>query len=102
MAAYEKLLHELGISFEWSVGLETKRLEYRDLNEPEIITLFQHINILALLPSVKEAQSIQELRLDFMNIIGDLNLDYNNKEEGSALEIKIKTWLTKFTENGMY
>lgn len=35
MAAYEKLLHDLGISFEWMVGLETKKLEHRDLNGPE-------------------------------------------------------------------
>ena len=102
MAAYEKLLRDLGISFEWRVGPETKKLEYRDLNGPEKITLFQHINIPTLLPSFKEAQSIQELWVDFMNIIGDLKLDYNDKKEVDALQMKIKDWLKKFTNSGIY
>ena len=54
------------------------------------------------MPSFKEAQSIQELWVDFMNIIGDLKLDYNDKKGVDALQMKIKDWLTKFTDRGIY
>ena len=53
----------------------------------EKITLFQRINISTLLPSFKEAQSMQELWVDFMNIVGDLKLDYNEEKDVDALQI---------------
>ena len=79
-----------------------KRLEYRDLNGPEKLLLFQNIRIPALLPSLTQAERIQKLWEDFMDIIGDLTLDYNNEDEVQAFKVKVSTWLKKFTERGMY
>ena len=44
MAGYEKFVKDLGISFEWKINKDTKKLEYRDLTGPEKLLLFQHIN----------------------------------------------------------
>ena len=34
MAGYEQFLSSLGISFQWQIGKDTKKLEYRDLTGP--------------------------------------------------------------------
>ena len=41
MAGYEKFLRDIGISFEWRVNKESKKLEYRDLTGPEKILVMQ-------------------------------------------------------------
>ena len=40
MAGYEMLLNNLGVSFQWHIGKESKKLEYRDLTGPEKLKLF--------------------------------------------------------------
>ena len=40
MAGYEKFLKDLGISFEWKINKDTKKLEYRDLTGPEKLFAF--------------------------------------------------------------
>jgi len=45
MAGYKAFLRNLGISFQWHIGKESKKLEYRDLTGPEKLKLFEHKNI---------------------------------------------------------
>ena len=40
MACYEMLLDNLGVSFQWHIGKESKKLEYKDLTGPEKLKLF--------------------------------------------------------------
>lgn len=49
MAGYEKFLKDLGISFEWKINKDTKKLEYRDLTGPEKLLVFQHIIVHSIL-----------------------------------------------------
>ena len=37
------LLNNLGVSFQWHNGKESKKLEYRDPTGPEKLKLFQYI-----------------------------------------------------------
>lgn len=41
MARYEAFLKNLGISFEWRINKDTKKLDYRDLTGPEKLTVMQ-------------------------------------------------------------
>lgn len=43
MAGYEHFLRQTGISFEWRVEPNTKKLEYRDLTGPEKLCVIQNI-----------------------------------------------------------
>ena len=100
MAAYEKFVKDLGISFEWKINKDTKKLEYRDLTGPEKLLLYQNINFLSLLPDCQEADKLQALWSGFMDTIGDLKLDYTTDDTISTLEDKIKKWFQKFL--GLY
>jgi len=40
MAGYEKFVKDLGISFEWKISKDTKKLEYRYRTGPEKLLLF--------------------------------------------------------------
>ena len=43
MARYEAFLKNLGISFEWRINKDSKKLDYRDLTGPEKLTVMQNI-----------------------------------------------------------
>jgi len=45
MAGYKAFHSNLGISFQWNIGKESKKLEYRDPTGPEKLKLFEHKNI---------------------------------------------------------
>lgn len=45
MACYEEFIKSMGITFNFRINKESKKLEYRDLTEPEKLKLFQNINI---------------------------------------------------------
>lgn len=96
MAGYEKFVKELGINFEWKINKDTKRLEYRDLTGPEKLLLFQHINFQALLSEGHVADKLQALWGNFIDIIGDLKLDYTTDDAISILEEKIKNGFKNF------
>ena len=55
MARYETFVKDLGISFEWKINKDTKKLEYRDLAGPEKLLLFPHINFHPLLSQCHDA-----------------------------------------------
>lgn len=98
MAGYEKFVKELGINFEWKINKDTKKLEYRDLTGPEKLLLFQHINFYALLSEGHDADKLQALWGHFIDIIGDLKLDYTTDDAISILEEKIKKRFQKFLD----
>ena len=98
MAGYEKLLKEIGISFEWKINKDTKKLEYRDLTGPEKLLLFQHINFHSIISECHNTDKLQALWSSFMDIIGDLKLDYTTDDAISSLEDKIKKWFQKFLD----
>ena len=98
MAVYEKFVKDLGISFEWKINKDTKKLEYRDLTGPEKLSLFQHINFHSLLSDCHDADKLQALWSNFMDIVGDLKLDYPTDDAISSIEDKIKKWFKKFLD----
>lgn len=98
MAGYEKFVKNLGISFEWKINKDTKKLEYRDLTGPEKLLLFQHINFHSLLSECHDADKLQALWSNFMDIVGDLKLDYPTDDAISSIEDKIKKWFQKFLD----
>ena len=98
MAGYEKFVKDLGISFEWKINKDTKKLEYRDLTGPEKLSLFQHINFHSLLSDCHDADKLQALWSNFMDIVGDLKLDYPTDDAISSIEDKIKKWFKKFLD----
>ena len=96
MAGYEKFLQNMGISFQWHIGKESKKLEYRDLTGPEKLKLFQNIEISSLLPNHINSNNMQDLWADFMDIIGDLKLDFPSDAEIMQFKSKVKTWFKNF------
>ena len=80
MAGYEKFVKEIGIDFEWKINKDTEKLEYRDLTGPEKLLLFQHINFHLLLPEFHDVDELQALWGNFIDIIGDLNLNYTTDD----------------------
>ena len=90
MAGYEHFLRQTGISFEWRVESNTKKLEYRDLTGPEKLHVIQNINIQALLPNFEDHKKLEKLWNDFMEIIEDLKLDFPTDEPIASLTTKIK------------
>ena len=96
MAGYEHFLRQTGISFEWRVEPNTKKLEYRDLTGPEKLRVNQNINIQALLPNFEDHRKLENLWNDFMEIIGDLKLDFPTDEPIASLTAKIKSWFQQF------
>ena len=59
MASYEELIKSIGISFNFRINKESKKLEYRDLTGPQKLRLFQNINIPMLLPQCSQNKEIQ-------------------------------------------
>ena len=96
MAGYEAFLKNLGISFEWRINKDTKKLDYRDLTGPEKLTVMQNIDFPSLLPGDQNIEKLQQLWSEFMEIIGDLKLDYKTDESIVQLEEKIKGWFKIF------
>ena len=68
MASYEEFLKCIGISFNFRINQESKKLEYRDPTGPEKFKLFQNINIPTLLPRCSQNKEIQVI--DLANIYG--------------------------------
>ena len=97
MAAYESFLQNLGISFQWRVNPDTKKLDYRDLTGPEKLILFQHINIADLLPNSENKIKIKDLWVNFMDIIGDLKLTFTTREHVDSFKDKVTSWFKHFT-----
>ena len=58
MTCYGHFLNAVGIPFVWNVNHDTKKLEYRDLNGPEKILIFQKISMKQLMPDQCKAESI--------------------------------------------
>jgi len=73
-------------SLNYRINKESKKLEYRDLTGPEKLKLFQNINIPMLLPQCSQNKDIQVIWTKFMDIIGDLKLDFTS--EDSILELQ--------------
>ena len=96
MAGYEKFLKDIGISFEWRVNRDSKKLEYRDLTGPEKIVLMQSINFQSLLPNFQATKELEILWGSFMEIIGDLKLEFTTEVAVILLKNKIKSWFEKF------
>ena len=96
MAGYETFVKSLGITFEWRINKDSKKLEYRDLTGPEKLVLVQNINFKSLLPNCHVTEDLQVLWSSFMDIIGDLKLDYTTDQAIANLEVKIKIWFEKF------
>ena len=55
MACYEEFIKSMGITFNFRIKKESKKLEYRDLTEPEKLKLFQNIPTYAC-PSLQSKQ----------------------------------------------
>ena len=63
-------------------------MEYRDLTEPEKLLLFQHVNFHLLLSELHDMDKLQALWSNFIDIIGDLKLNYTTDNAISSLIIK--------------
>ena len=66
MASYEEFVKSIGVSFNFRINKESKKLEYRDLTGPEKLKLFQDINIPTLLPRYSQNKEIHVIWQKFM------------------------------------
>ena len=96
MASYEEFIKSIGISFNFRINKESKKLEYRDLTGPEKLKVFQNINIPMLLPQCSQNKDIQVIWTKFMDIIGDLKLDFTSDDSILELQGAIKAWFELF------
>ena len=95
-ASYEEFVESIGISFNFRINKESKKLEYRDLTGPEKLKLFQNINIPTLLPRYSRNKEIQVIWQKFMELIGDLKLDFTSEDDIIQLQGDIKSWFGLF------
>ena len=93
MACYEEFIKSMGITFNFRINKESKKLEYRDLTEPEKLKLFQNIKILTYACQNKD---IHVIWAKFMDIIGDLRLDFTSEEGILELQRNSKSWFEHF------
>ena len=70
-------------------GEKSKKLEYRDLTGPDKLKLFQYIKMSTILPTCENSAQIQKLWADFIDIIGDLKLDFHSNDEVMHFKGKI-------------
>ena len=98
MAEYEAFLTSIGISFNFHINKDTRKLEYRDLTGPEKLKVIQNIDIPALSPKLDNSKDLQQIWCDFMEIIGDLNLDYTSEDTIMQLKAKIVAWYNAFLQ----
>ena len=96
MASYEEFVKSIGISLNFRINKESKKLEYRDLTGPEKLKLFQNINIPTLLPRCRQNKEIQVMRQKFMEFIGDLKLDFTSEDDILQLQGDVKSWFGLF------
>lgn len=87
------LLNNLGVSFQWHIGKESKKLECRDLTVPEKLKLFQHLQMSTILPTCEKSAQIQKLWADSIDII-----DFHSNDEVMNLKGEIGVWLSNFLE----
>ena len=92
MVGYEAVLKNIGISFQWRINKDTKKLYYRNLTGSEKLTVMQNIDFPFHLPGDQNIEKLQELWSEFMEITGDLKQDYKTDESIVPLEDKIKGW----------
>ena len=95
MDACEKFLHSIGIAFEWSVDKDTKKLSYHDLTGPEKI-VFQKINIKEPPLNFADNIKIENLWKSFIDIFGELKLDYSTNYEVNTFGQNVKKWTEEF------
>ena len=96
MDAYEKFLRSLGIAFEWTVDRDSKKLSYRDLTGPEKLLVFQKITIKELLPRFADSNKIENLWKSFIDLFGELKLDYSTDNKIEAFRQNVKKWTEEF------
>ena len=90
------ILKDIGISFDWRVNKDYKKLEYRDLTGPEKLLVMQSINFQSLLPNFKKTKEMEKLWASFMESIGDLKLEFTTNDGITQLTNKINSWFDKF------
>ena len=98
MASYEEFIKSIGISFNFRINKDSKKLEYRDLTGPEKLKLFQNINIPTLLPqcSTCKNKQIQVIWAKFMDTMFHLKLDFTSEDCVFQLQGDIKHWFKLF------
>ena len=62
------------------VNKDSKKLEYRDLTGPDKLLVMQSINFQSLLPNFKQTKEVEKLWASFMEIIGDLKLEFTTDD----------------------
>ena len=75
MVGYEAVLKNLGISFEWRINKDAKKLYYRNLTGSEKLTVMQNTDFPFHLPGDQNIEKLQELWSEFMEITGDLSIE---------------------------
>ena len=90
------ILKDIGISFDWRVNKDSKKLEYRDLTGPEKLLVMQSTNFQSLLINFKKTKEMEKLWASFMESIGDLKLEFTTNDGITQLTNKINSWFDKF------
>ena len=73
----------------------SKDIKYRDFTGPEKVRLFQNINIPALFPALHNNTKIQDLWINFFELINEINEDTCDAKN---VDVKAKAWVTSFTD----
>lgn len=94
VTAYEAFLNDqCKIHFHWYTCQDTKQLKWRDLNGPEKIRLFKHMDIPKYFPNIPNASVIQDVWSEFVRLFDELGKSDNNCDD---LQDDIKTWVKLF------
>ena len=71
-------------------------MSYRDLAGPEKVLVFQKISIKELLSRFTDSNKIGNLWKSFIDLFGELKLDYGTDNEIEAFRQNVKKWTEEF------
>ena len=93
---YEKFLHSVGIAFEWTVDRNSKSCPIETSLVQKKLLVFQKISIKELLPRFTDSNKIENLWKSFIDLFGELKLDYSTDNETEAFRQNVKKWTEEF------
>ena len=94
ITAYEKFLNDkCKVHFSWYTSRESKELQWRDLNGPEKIRLFNNIDIPQYFPALSNGSALQDIWIEFWRLFREIE-----KPDIDPLELQddIKNWVKMF------
>eukprot|EP00112_Aurelia_sp_Birch-Aquarium-sp1_P026799 Seg9737.2 transcript_id=Seg9737.2/GoldUCD/mRNA.D3Y31 product="hypothetical protein" protein_id=Seg9737.2/GoldUCD/D3Y31 len=96
MKHYVDLLNSLGIPFSFATNKDSRKMEYRSLNGPEKLLLFDRIKVADVLPNYEDSGKLQKLWDDFIQLYVELRKSFDCDATIDAFKKSVEAWIKDF------